>query len=99
MAIGEACKLARVSQVIVVTYIHVERTIGISARHYDAKAEIYEHLRLNLQLPVTAVSVPPYYEYFTDLLRPTTKDRIHYVLGKFDLQPDPPPGSYVASCK
>lgn len=84
-SIGQACKTARVPHVIALTYINVERTIGIPARHYDAKAEIYEHLKFSLQLQVTAVSVPPVYEYFAGLLKPSTKDHVSYVLDFPDL--------------
>ena len=45
MCIGQACKKARVKHIVLSAHLHCEKTIGIPARHYDAKAEIYTYMR------------------------------------------------------
>ena len=44
-ALGEACKRAGVPHVIISAHVSCQSTIGIPARHYDSKAEIYDYLR------------------------------------------------------
>ena len=45
MCIGQACKKAGVNHIVLSAHLHCEKTIGIPARHYDAKAEIYTYMR------------------------------------------------------
>jgi len=46
VAIGDACKRSGVANIILSSHLHVENTIGVPAKHYDAKAEIYSYIRL-----------------------------------------------------
>jgi len=70
MCIGQACKKAGVKHVVLAAHLHCEKTIGIPAKHYDAKAEIYTYMRQTLGLPVTMLNIPPFYEMFFDFLCP-----------------------------
>ena len=45
MCIGQACKKAGVKHIVLSAHLHCEKTIGIPARHYNAKAEIYTYMR------------------------------------------------------
>lgn len=45
MCIGQACKKAGVKHIVLAAHLHCEKTIGIPAKHYDAKAEIYTYMR------------------------------------------------------
>ncbi|XP_067939304.1 nmrA-like family domain-containing protein 1 [Watersipora subatra] len=72
MALGSACKKAGVKNIVLSSHISCEKTIGIPAKHYDAKAEIYTYMRHKLELPVTMVNIPPTFDLFFNFLCPST---------------------------
>ncbi|KAK2140938.1 hypothetical protein LSH36_1201g00060 [Paralvinella palmiformis] len=71
-AIADACRLADVGHVVYSTQLSVVKVIGINARHMDAKAEVELYMR-DLDLPLTCLIVPFYYEH---LLVPPCKPKL-----------------------
>ena len=82
--IADACNLAGISHVVYSTQLHTTRVKGIEVRHLVAKAEIEDYFK-SLNLPVTSLLVPCYYENFYDYLKPRRVQGNNFVFGKLPL--------------
>ena len=78
--IADACKAMRVGMVVFSTQ-RSSRVLGLNTRHMDVKAEIEQYMH-DLDLPLTCVMVPCYYEQFMGLFKPEKIDNNKYILGK-----------------
>lgn len=77
--IADACKAMGVRHVVFSSQLHTVRVSGLLVRHMVAKAEIEDYMR-DIQLPVTCLIMPIYFEDFCGLFRPRTQDGYSYDL-------------------
>lgn len=77
--IADACKSAGVQHVVFSSQLHTTRVSGVLVRHMVAKAEIEDYMR-DIQLPVTCLIMPIYFEDFCGLFKPKTSDGYMYEL-------------------
>ncbi|XP_078605077.1 nmrA-like family domain-containing protein 1 isoform X1 [Branchiostoma floridae x Branchiostoma japonicum] len=79
-AIADAAKAAGVLHVVFSGLENVQKIAGFPCPVFDGKAEIEEYMT-SIELPVTFVRYPSYYENFIGSLKPQKQDDGTYVLG------------------
>ncbi|CAG5135661.1 unnamed protein product [Candidula unifasciata] len=75
--VADVCKSEHVRHVIFISQLHSNNICKIMARHLVAKAEIERYMR-HLDLPLTCLILPVYYQDLCGFLRPKTSDGFSY---------------------
>lgn len=81
----QACEKAGVQHVVYHTALSPLRSLGISAKHWDAKAQV-EVLFRESGLSVTYLMVALPFDCFLDILKPEKLSKDHYRIGKFEVR-------------
>ncbi|XP_059176726.1 nmrA-like family domain-containing protein 1 [Physella acuta] len=71
--IADYCKSANVQHVIFSSQLHSNKICSLMARHLVAKAEVEQYMR-DIDLPLTCLIMPVYYEDILDIFKPQTAD-------------------------
>ncbi|BFZ05696.1 hypothetical protein BsWGS_08735 [Bradybaena similaris] len=77
--VADVCKSENVRHVIFTSQLHSKNICSIMARHLVAKAEIERYMR-DIDLPLTCLILPVYYQDLCGVLRPRTADGLTYNL-------------------
>ncbi|KAI8518437.1 NmrA-like domain-containing protein 1 [Branchiostoma belcheri] len=79
-AVADAARAAGVLHVVFSGLENVQKIAGFPCPHFDAKGQIEEYMT-SLELPVTVVRYPFYYENYLNVLKPQKQEDGTYVLG------------------
>ncbi|XP_078605072.1 nmrA-like family domain-containing protein 1 isoform X4 [Branchiostoma floridae x Branchiostoma japonicum] len=79
-AIADASKAAGVMHVVFSGLENVQKIAGVPCPHYDSKGQIEEYMT-SIELPVTFVRYPGYYENYISAHKPQKQEDGTYILG------------------